>query len=149
MKCIYSTEKFCKMNFSNSIFWLAAQHLQNLDFLIYSFHGIFLNSIFKLLSPGFKTFNTALANVHIEDHSSHCNLVTLKAKSSYFRLNIRTRSVDVLLEAPARRIRIHEHHKKRSSLILPNLGKNDFTSKWQNTYLHFIVMILVQRNSRN
>ena len=64
-----------------------------------------------------------MANVHIEDHSSHCNLVTLKAKSSYFRLNIRTRSVDVLLEAPARRIRIHEHHKKRSSLILPNLGK--------------------------
>ena len=59
----------------------------------------------------------ALADAHIDDNPGPGGLLTLRSNASNFRLNVRTRSLDVLLEAPARRIRIFEH-KKRSSLHL-------------------------------
>lgn len=64
--------------------------------------------------PDFKTFSS-LAEAQVEDHTGPGDLITLRSSTSHFRLNLRTRSVDTLLENPARRIRIFEH-KKRSSL---------------------------------
>ena len=60
---------------------------------------------------------TSLTEAQIDDNPGPGGLLTLRSNASNFRLNVRTRSLDVLLEAPARRIRIFEH-KKRSSLHL-------------------------------
>lgn len=65
-------------------------------------------------NTAFKTFSS-LAEAQVEDHCGPGDLITLRSTTSHFRLNLRTRSVDTLLENPARRIRIFEH-KKRSSL---------------------------------
>ena len=59
----------------------------------------------------------SLTEAQIDDNPGPGGLLTLRSNASNFRLNVRTRSLDVLLEAPARRIRIFEH-KKRSSLHL-------------------------------
>ena len=60
---------------------------------------------------------TSLEEAMLDDTPGPGGLLTLRSNASNFRLNVRTRSLDVLLEAPARRIRIFEH-KKRSSLHL-------------------------------
>lgn len=57
---------------------------------------------------------TALAEATFDDAPVTNNIVSLRLATSNFRLNMRTRSVDVLLMAPKRRLRIQELRKRNS-----------------------------------
>ncbi len=58
----------------------------------------------------------ALAKAQVDAMPNTCGVVHLKSETSQFALNIRTRSVEVLLDNPGRKIRFAE--RKRASLHL-------------------------------
>jgi hypothetical protein len=60
---------------------------------------------------------TALESAHIDNNPGPIGIVALRTATSMFRLNIRTRSVEVLLQAPAKKTRFHETQKRGSLSI--------------------------------